>query len=104
MSAIEISLSRYDGPAMINGVEFARVRIGEHAEGGDGWVVRSWDGAAKAARSEVPAVNSDWALLPGPVEVRVPEVGTGRAYIQSVTLDGSLWEIELTGEGPSPMA
>jgi hypothetical protein len=104
MPEISFSLSRYDGPAVVNGVQFAEVHLSEHADSDGDGILKSWDGTAEVARSEAPEVSPDWATS-GPVEVRIPEGGSGNAYIHGMTLtDGRYWKVELSGAGPSPMA
>ncbi|MFZ3556464.1 MULTISPECIES: hypothetical protein [unclassified Streptomyces] len=104
MPEMSFSLSRYDGPAVVNGVRFTEVHLREHADSvGDG-VLKGWEGTAEVARSEAPEVHPDWAL-PGPVAVQLPEGGSGNAYIHGMTLtDNRYWEVNLSGTGPSPMA
>lgn len=104
MPEITFSLSRYDGPASVNGVQFAEVHLSEHAESDGDGVLKGWEGTAEVARSEAPEVHPDWALS-GPVEVGLPGGGTGNAYIHGMTLtDGRYWKVDLSGAGPSPMA
>lgn len=99
------SLSRYDGPATIHGVEFTEVHLVESAESGDHTVVKSWEGTAEVAMSEAPEVSPEWATVPDQVDVRLPEGGTGTAYITNFALiDGRFWKVELLGKGASPMA
>ncbi|MEU0332222.1 hypothetical protein [Streptomyces sp. NPDC006193] len=107
MTQISFDLHRYDGPASVNGVAFARVRLSESAERHGEGVLKSWEGTAEVSRSTAPEVTADWASA-GPVEVRLPEGGTGAAYITGMTLSGNAvgietWTLDLTGKGPSPM-
>lgn len=104
MPEITFDLYRYDGHASVNGVDFARVHLSEHADSDGGKIRRGWQGTAQVGRRAAPAVTPEWASIQGPVEVRLPEGGTGRAFIQGLTLtDGLFWEVELLGVGPSPM-
>jgi hypothetical protein len=107
-----VCLHSYHGPAQINGIDFTDVHVSEHADS-EGIVIHmGWEGAATVSRKSAPAINPGWvtALLESmqPVEVRLPEIGTGRAYLTDATLthDGVLeyWQIEFTGSGPSPWA
>lgn len=99
------SLSRYDGPATVHGVEFAEVHLVESAEPGEHTVVKSWEGTAEVAKREAPEVSLDWATTPDQVEIRLPEGGTGTAFIMNLTLiDGRFWKVDLLGRGASPMA
>ncbi|MFF7452107.1 MULTISPECIES: hypothetical protein [unclassified Streptomyces] len=103
MPEISFDLHRYDGPATVNGVQFAEVHLSEHADSDGDGVLKGWEGTAEVARSEAPDVTPDWALTS--VQVRLPEGGTGTAYIHGMTLtDGRYWKLELCGSGPSPMA
>lgn len=103
MPEISNSISRYDGPASVNGVDFAEVHLSEHAEPeGDGFL-KSWEGTVEVARGEAPEVSPDWATS-GPVEVRLPDGRTGNAYIHMMLTDGRYSEVTLVGAGPSPMA
>lgn len=109
MTQISFDLHRYDGPASVNGVDFARVRLAESAEQHGEGVLKSWEGTAEVSRSRAPEVSPDWASA-GPVEVRLPEGGTGTAYITGMTLSDNnevgieTWTLDLAGKGPSPMA
>ncbi|MBW5420278.1 hypothetical protein GKQ77_01665 [Streptomyces sp. BG9H] len=105
MSQITFSLSRYDGPAVIGGIRFAQASLREQADQeGDG-VIKSWEGTASVARSEASEVTPEWLERPGPVKVGLPEGGTGTAHITGAALiDDRLWELDLVGAGPSPMA
>ncbi|MCI4143049.1 hypothetical protein [Streptomyces sp. MMS20-AI2-20] len=103
MPDLTFSLSRYDGPATVNGVPFAEVHLIEHAHTeGDG-LLKSWEGTAEVARREAPGVSPDWAL--DVVQVQLPGGGEGTAYVHNMTLtDGRYWKLDLSGRGPSPMA
>lgn len=107
MTQISFDLHSHDGPASLNGTAFARVRLSEGAEqNGDG-ILKYWEGTAEVSRSAAPGVSPDWAT--GPVEVCLPEGGTGTAYITGMALSDDnefgieTWTIGLTGKGPSPM-
>ncbi|MFE0626720.1 hypothetical protein ACFW3D_07090 [Streptomyces sp. NPDC058864] len=105
MSETSLSLNRYDGPARVGGIDFAEVRLVEHAgtEGGESRKV--WEGTAEANRSEAPGISPEWALKSGPLEVRLPHGAVGSANIRSISLAyGDIWVVELLGVGPSPMA
>lgn len=104
MAQHEFSLSRYDGPATVRGVEFARVRLSEHADTEQGAIRKGWEGTAEVTASAAPEVGPGWAATEETVQVRLPEGGTGNAHIRGMTLtDGRYWEVELLGTGPSPM-
>lgn len=103
------ALHHYDGPATVAGINFPRVRFWEEAESGSQGVpvIRWWEGGIKCSRLDVPDLTPTLvaAMVEGTVEVVVPDVGQGVAYATEVTLtDGYLWEVELRGRGPSPMA
>ncbi|MFE0727939.1 hypothetical protein ACFW2X_06745 [Streptomyces antibioticus] len=107
MTQISFDLHSYDGPALINGVGFARVRLAESAEQHGPGMVKYWEGTGEVARSAAPDVTPDWAF--GPVEVRLPDGGTGTAFISGMTLSANrlgaeTWALDLRGKGPSPMA
>ena len=112
MPKTTFSLHWYNGPAQINGVDFANVHISEHADSEGIVIDMGWDGTATVSRKSAPAITPRWvtALLESmaPVEVRLPDGGTGRAYLTDAALthDGTLeyWKIGFTGVGPSPWA
>ncbi|MEU4091832.1 hypothetical protein [Streptomyces sp. NPDC026673] len=105
MSETSLSLSRYDGPARIGGIDFAEVHLSEHAGTESGESRMGWEGTAEVTRSEAPGIGPEWAVKPGPLEVRLPHGGVGSANIRSLSLtDGTFWVVELLGVGPSPMA
>lgn len=101
-------LHRYDGPATVAGIDFPRVQLWEGAESGTQGVpvIRWWEGGIKCSRLDVPDLTptAAAAMTEGTVDVVVPNVGEGRAYVAQVTLtDQYLWEVELRGTGPSPL-
>ncbi|MEU0179880.1 hypothetical protein ABZ312_01635 [Streptomyces sp. NPDC006207] len=105
MSETSLSLSRYDGPATVGGIDFAEVHLREHASTESRESRTGWKGTVEAARSEVPGISPEWALKPGPLEVRLPTGRVGSANIRSLSLTyGDFWVVELLGVGPSPMA
>jgi hypothetical protein len=109
MSETTFSLHSYRGPAHINGVDFTNVHASEHADSEGIVINKGWDGTATTrVRHSDSTITPDWLEAPGPVPVRIPDIGTGLAFLTGAALtndDGlKYWEIEFTGSGPSPWA
>lgn len=106
MPDLTFSLSRYDGPATINSVEFPKTRLVEHADLDNGAIRKQWEGEAEVLRSEAPRVSPQWADIEGPVEIRLPGGEVVWAHIVGMTLTDNndlgieVWRLELVGVGP----
>lgn len=105
------SLHRYDGPAQINGLDFANVHVSEHADS-EGIVIHmGWEGVATTPRQATPAVTPEWMHATSQkdsIEVLLPSGGSGQAYpTEAAYVDDDgyrYWRIVFTGIGPSPWA
>ncbi|HVK16332.1 MAG TPA: hypothetical protein VM533_05240 [Fimbriiglobus sp.] len=109
MSKTTFSLHSHDGPAQINGVDFTAVHISEHADSEGIVILKGWEGTATVLVKDAPAITPEWSedAVRKPVEVRLPEGGTGQALLTDVFyIDDGLeyWRISFTGVGPSPWA
>lgn len=87
----------YDGPAVIDGMEFPSVSLREQRDGG----LRSWSGAATLTVSQAPGFAPDLSHQDA-VPVELPDGRHGKALVTNIHFNGSVWRLELTGTGPTP--